>query len=692
MNDNPIVDREEGEENVRGSSQVYDFSSDLSISPVTDSDPRYESGHLPKSIAEEVSKSLSTIQKPKPPIVPTRPMTPPAPAAHAPAAQAPKPAQPVVAPQQQSAPKPPMPQSTPPVATATPVNPFKPAVPSDPFREPVEMSSSWPFASKETLEKTRATVAEEAAKNPNTAPVRSSTAPQPPISPIKPSVASTLITSPVNPTQRPVAPRPATPLPTPATAAPTPAAAPAASTQPLKPQPISINAAGLVVAPPKPAAPGASTVPGMSVPGQPHSSVLKNIRTYEGDVAEVLAQRGTSRVSMALAESKKRGEGETLRNSDQPQTPPPQPVQQMQQPRPQAQPPRPAQARPQFQPPTPFRQAPPEGALADARFRMTTQAPLPTAPTPRPTVPLPPMPGSMPAQQTQPHPVMASFQPGMEAPVHAYTGPDMAHVPPVAPHVVNIAPLPEPPSHALSKLVMVVLSLILIFGGAYAGYYFYSTSPVAQINNAPKNSSTTPIRSVTALVPFDTQSVINTDGLNFDTLLAKITEEVAKPMTPGATIREVVLTETKEGKAYRVSAPEIAVMLGVDVPDIILRTLNPQWMFGVYSTPDNVRSAFVVVNTNLFQNAFAGMLSWEPALPLEIRKLTDADVRATMSAPKGVFKDQIVKNKDVRAFVSDTGRTLFVYSFVDNSTLVIAENGVVLAEIIDRLDNKAYVR
>ncbi|MEK7609922.1 MAG: hypothetical protein AAB470_02260 [Patescibacteria group bacterium] len=59
---------------------------------------------------------------------------------------------------------------------------------------------------------------------------------------------------------------------------------------------------------------------------------------------------------------------------------------------------------------------------------------------------------------------------------------------------------------------------------------------------------------------------------------------------------------------------------------------------------------------------------------------------------RGKFEDRIVKNKDVREFRTDTGTTLFLYSFIDNSHLIITGNEATLSEILTRLEKQSLIR
>jgi hypothetical protein len=59
---------------------------------------------------------------------------------------------------------------------------------------------------------------------------------------------------------------------------------------------------------------------------------------------------------------------------------------------------------------------------------------------------------------------------------------------------------------------------------------------------------------------------------------------------------------------------------------------------------------------------------------------------------QGKFEDRIVKNKDVRAFRTNTGTILFLYSFIDNTHLVVTDKESTLAEILSRLEKQSFIR
>ncbi len=334
----------------------------------------------------------------------------------------------------------------------------------------------------------------------------------------------------------------------------------------------------------------------------------------------------------------------------------------------------------------------------------------------------------------------------------------------------------EEPSHAGRKMTMVLISILLLGGGAIGAYYLYSISPLA-----PVTQTTPQQKSAPSIIPSDTQAVLVIDSQNPLATKSLIQNEILKTQVPN-TIKEIITTtKNSSGALVRVSGPDMINILDISAPDILVRSINPNWMLGVYTDTENNKNIFVVVTSNFFQNTFAGMLQWEnvmaddlkqylypvePAgisntstqkeeIPLQINPLDNLDsilptimgsstatITATTtktqtntkkqatSTPKttvpaknsskiattttktqlstttqevtpplrpyftlrGKFEDKIVKNKDVREFRTDTGTTLFLYSFIDSNHLVITSNEATLTEILTRLEKQSFIR
>lgn len=325
----------------------------------------------------------------------------------------------------------------------------------------------------------------------------------------------------------------------------------------------------------------------------------------------------------------------------------------------------------------------------------------------------------------------------------------------------------EAPTHSARKLIMVLISLVLIGGGAFGAYYFYSKSPFAQnvhVVQEPK---------IISIIPSDTHVVLPITTLGQGETISRIRQEYSKPQASG-TIKEIIIVNDNASTS-QIPAINMVDRLGIGAPNILSRTLTPQWMLGVYADDNGRKSAFAVVTTNYFQNAFSGMLQWEKIMPDDIKQylylnppqgianvdkpsdvsrdplanlgnilptsfgtstdsatstpqIASSTKKSTLSTStpgsknkivsstvatstassthisepepviqayttiQGQFEDRIVKNKDVRAFKTSDGNILFLYSFIDNTKLLITDKESTLAEILGRLEKQAFMR
>lgn len=241
------------------------------------------------------------------------------------------------------------------------------------------------------------------------------------------------------------------------------------------------------------------------------------------------------------------------------------------------------------------------------------------------------------------------------------------------------------PSHILRKSIIALLSLILIGAGVGGAYYFYSISPLAQ-TQTPQAPQPTGLSSI---VPTDKQIIISIDNKNPNQIINLVKAEVEKNNDPG-TIKEIIFVKTSGTQKFRVTASEMVAIMNINAPDILLRALSDAWMLGIYTNSDNKKDVFIIATNNYFQNAFAGMLQWENVMPDDFKQYLFAGAQ-TYPILNGSFTDRIIKNKDVRKFVSTNNET-FIYSFIDNSRLVITGKESTLEAILGRLEQKAYVR
>ena len=231
------------------------------------------------------------------------------------------------------------------------------------------------------------------------------------------------------------------------------------------------------------------------------------------------------------------------------------------------------------------------------------------------------------------------------------------------------------------KILVALLSIVFIGGGLGGGYYLYLQSPVAPVEILPQKIS------IPSLVPVDSQNNLSIGNRDGQDLALFLNNELNLYSIPPDKIFELILNENVGSTTVRITASKFIDEINFRVPDILKRALKDRWVIGGNEI-DGQKISFLVFSTDFFQNAFAGMLKWEPTMPEELSSLFGYTDRFS----RGIFEDKVIKNRDVREFVSDRGETLLLYSFIDKDTIIITTSEASLGLLIDRIERQSYLR
>ncbi|HVW71947.1 MAG TPA: hypothetical protein VHB93_02225 [Candidatus Paceibacterota bacterium] len=224
----------------------------------------------------------------------------------------------------------------------------------------------------------------------------------------------------------------------------------------------------------------------------------------------------------------------------------------------------------------------------------------------------------------------------------------------------------------------VIAATVLVVGGSLVLYftynYFAARSPVQILVTAP-----------TGVITGDTSTTISGSG---SALLAALAG-IADTNLPEGDVELVYLsvgTTTQSGGA-------LLHALQLPAPSILLRNVSENSSVGVVHSGDETR-AFFVLDATSYERTFAGMLSWEPTIGQDLATLypsfpigeaatTSTSTPAIPAAPH--FIDETVQSHDVRALKDGENRTILVYGFRDQKTLIIARDETAFGVLLARL-------
>lgn len=250
----------------------------------------------------------------------------------------------------------------------------------------------------------------------------------------------------------------------------------------------------------------------------------------------------------------------------------------------------------------------------------------------------------------------------------------------------------------LKKIILFIFGIIFLGGGLFGAYYFYSKSVIA--TPPPKPVAV----KIPSLLPSDKQLEIKFDSLTSKEIYNKIYSNLDKQILKNNDIVEFI-PSIKNGENIEIINSESFIKrANIDMSNQLLRSLGSKIMLGGIKDVNEGNTLFIAFTTDFFQNTYAGMLSWEKDMPDELEDLMNyrsiiEEINSNASSSlnnyfgiRGRFIDKQIKNRDVREFVHESGKSLFLYTFIDKNTLIITKTENALGNIVEKIEKQNYIR
>ncbi len=243
----------------------------------------------------------------------------------------------------------------------------------------------------------------------------------------------------------------------------------------------------------------------------------------------------------------------------------------------------------------------------------------------------------------------------------------------------------------LNGSVIAIIGVLIIGGLAaiFLPYYFVKKNQPVQV----------PITIVSKnLITPDTEEKINLKDINQDRVALTLKERVDQSALDLGQIKNISLVRGEAPAEVPLTAQDFLYLLKANVPPDLARTLRPEYMFGMYSF--NGSQEFLILKVGEFDTAFSGMLNFEADLWQNMKPLFGLQNEAATTSTSSVsstyetakkFQDAAFFNKDARVIKDSTGKIVFLYSIVDDNTIVITTSTDTLKEIIARLTSSKSV-
>lgn len=233
------------------------------------------------------------------------------------------------------------------------------------------------------------------------------------------------------------------------------------------------------------------------------------------------------------------------------------------------------------------------------------------------------------------------------------------------------------------NLPLIILSVVFLIAAVGTVYYLFFIL-------APANTTLEDMR-VTPLVFSEKNTEISVSNKDKKTLNKEVSSAIEnKDLRLDAIeyvfFTDITPTQTPKGVVQQktlISSNKFFELFDLELPSIILRSLRPEFMFGVHAF--NKNQPFLILKTDYYDNAFAGMLEWEDSAPSDLLPLFDQSEQVPELSQRK-WGDLVIKNKDTRVLRNFDDSIALVYMFKDQRTLIITTNEDTLLEVSRRLD------
>lgn len=191
---------------------------------------------------------------------------------------------------------------------------------------------------------------------------------------------------------------------------------------------------------------------------------------------------------------------------------------------------------------------------------------------------------------------------------------------------------------------------------------------------------------VPAIVFAETKKEIDATNITKEILEEKMGQELAADDMRIDTIKQLYFTrevpDAGEGAKVVEGSSAFFKHIETTMPVSLQRSFGEPFMLGIHAFNGN--QPFLIFTTQFFENAFAGMLSWEPLMSDDLLPLFHSAEREDVAGKN--FEDVVVRNRDIRALKNQVGDIVLLYSFFNRNTLVITTSLDTLDEIFSRLN------
>lgn len=285
------------------------------------------------------------------------------------------------------------------------------------------------------------------------------------------------------------------------------------------------------------------------------------------------------------------------------------------------------------------------------------------------------------------------------------------------------------PRRRYGGLIAVFVVLILI-GGSVTAWYFYVNRPL------PPTISERIAPNEPELLYSEEQAMVSSFDKSSDQIIRELRTEILADSDLGV-IKRTLLSAGIATSTRNTTTAEFLTLIRSRASDSLKAAFGSQYFLGGYS--NHPHDSFILIKVSSYESAYPGMLEWEPYMDFDLGKFFPSSLIATSTAQassasssptptttsvsstatpvqatgtsttvvsgtssvgasnmiippartvnqaSATFEDRIIQNKDTRALIGLDGNIKFLYTFLDQKTLLIVSSERGLKEVQARL-------
>jgi hypothetical protein len=280
-------------------------------------------------------------------------------------------------------------------------------------------------------------------------------------------------------------------------------------------------------------------------------------------------------------------------------------------------------------------------------------------------------------------------------------------------------------NHVAAKILVFIICILIIGGFAYIGFNSAKTPDQIELQKNPSQQVVNGILYSEISIPMFVQ------GKNRTLLINEILKESSIKFSSGK-VKSISFNTTNSTNTAPILASEFLKIFAPSAPDLLLRNVKNEYVFGYYSYESN--EPFIILKSTNYDSVFAGMLEWEGSMyadlsdfmfknesvfsfkePAVVQSSSTASTTfSTSSSPATTssssssssqrmfvsngseydtpFVDKVVSNNDTRVLYRANGSIAFFYTFFNRDMVIIATSEQTLKELIYRLTSGKITR